>query len=63
MAEAATITNGTTGIGNSPVHTYTAAGIYRVTVTAENEAGSVSASTDVIVVATTRKIFLPTILR
>jgi predicted outer membrane repeat protein len=55
--------DGTTSTGNSPVHTYAAAGIYHVTVTAANGAGSVSASTDVMVVATTRKIFLPAILR
>jgi PKD repeat protein len=55
--------DGTTGTGNSPLHTYAAPGIYHVTVTAANGAGAISASTDETVVMAEHKIYLPLVVR
>ncbi len=51
----------TTGSGSSTVHTYAAPGVYHVTVTAANGAGSLSASTTVTVFA--NKVYLPIVRR
>jgi predicted outer membrane repeat protein len=56
--------DGTTGSGASVSHTYAAAGVYQVTVTAANGGGSLSVPTTVTVLAAPQvKIYLPFVKR
>lgn len=56
--------DGTTGDGSTVTHTYAAAGVYHVMVTAANGAGSLSVVTTVTVLAPPAvKIYLPIVMR